>query len=189
MQLRRFVRASARIRNAIHRLPQKARIVAHSSAPATQAGFALMLAPQGGSPMHVPAVMPLLWCLAAALGSGLCAGVQAQSQAPADGAAYRALELDHHILVDQFGYRPNDPKVAVIRSPQVGFDSNDAFVLGTPYELRRAGDGVLVFAGAPVEWEGGMVEVSSGDKGWWFDFSRVKTPGRYMIVDAERNRR
>jgi hypothetical protein len=31
-----------------------------------------------------------------------------------------------------------------------------------------------------------MVESSSGDKGWWFDFSCVHTPGRYLIFDVDR---
>lgn len=35
--------------------------------------------------------------------------------------------LDLRILVDQFGYRPADQKVAVIKSPQVGFDRTNAF--------------------------------------------------------------
>jgi len=31
--------------------------------------------------------------------------------------------FNHHLLVDQFGYRPGDPKVAVVREAQVGTTS------------------------------------------------------------------
>src|SRR5438105_7538439 len=38
---------------------------------------------------------------------------------PPPGAA-GSVTLSTHLLVDQFGYRNNDPKVAVIRNPRVG---------------------------------------------------------------------
>lgn len=91
-----------------------------------------------------------------------------------------------HILVDQFGYRPEDPKVAVIRSPQVGYDAGDPFQPGPRYEVRRVDDGKVVLDGTPVAWNGGAVEASSGDRGWWFDFSRLAVEGRYQVVDVER---
>ncbi len=95
------------------------------------------------------------------------------------------IPFDHHILVDQFGYRPGDPKVAVIRDPQLGFDSADHFTPGPGYEVRRTSDGVAVFAGAPVPWNKGATEASSGDRGWWFDFSALTSPGSYFIVDVQ----
>lgn len=95
--------------------------------------------------------------------------------------------LDKHIVVDQFGYRPNDPKVAVIRNPQVGYDSNDTFVPGSTYQLRRAGDGTIVFSGTTSVWNNGAVQASSGDQGWWFDFSSVTTPDTYFVYDLSRN--
>jgi endoglucanase len=97
--------------------------------------------------------------------------------------------IDPHILVDQFGYRPGDPKVAVIRNPNVGFDASEKFTPGPRYEVRRANDGAVVFSGVPTAWNGGAVEASSGDNGWWFDFSPLSTPGKYFVNDAERNRR
>jgi len=33
------------------------------------------------------------------------------------------------------------------------------------------------------------VEASSGDSGWWFDFSSVVTPGTYFIYDDKNNAR
>jgi hypothetical protein len=127
-----------------------------------------------------------IWMVAFSFAIGAPGPVRADSETRAQGLHEGAAELDRHILVDQFGYRPADPKVAVIRSPQVGFDAPDTFTPGSRYEVRRAADGRVVFSAAPVAWEGGALEASSGDKGWWFDFSGVTAPGRYVIVDVER---
>ncbi len=94
-----------------------------------------------------------------------------------------------NILVDQFGYRPNDPKVAVIRNPRVGYDSAQNFTPGDVYQVRRANDGAVVFSGALSQWNHGAVEASSGDSGWWFDFSSVVTPGKYFVYDKNNNAR
>ena len=96
------------------------------------------------------------------------------------------VRFDHHLLVDQFGYRPGDPKVAVIRAPQTGYDSADKFTPGQNYQVRRADDGRAVFSGAPSVWDRGNVEASSGDRGWWFDFSSVTAPGKYFVFDTQR---
>ncbi len=95
--------------------------------------------------------------------------------------------VDHHILVDQFGYLPDESKVAVLRDPRAGFDSEDHFAPGGRYQIRRAADGTSVFEGSPAVWNGGAIEASSGDRGWWFDFSQLTTPGRYFVFDADRN--
>ncbi len=97
--------------------------------------------------------------------------------------------LDAHLLVDQFGYRPRDLKVAVLRNPEIGYDAADKFTPGHTYELRRSGDGGVVFTGIPKPWHGGTLEPSSGDSGWWFDFSTVTTPGSYFVYDVDRERR
>lgn len=100
------------------------------------------------------------------------------------GAASHGVKFDHHILVDQFGYRPADAKFAVIRDPQQGYDTADHFNPGGIYQVRRAADGGVAFEGKPSQWNHGEVEASSGDRGWWFDFSSVKTPGSYFIYDT-----
>ncbi|MEJ1963997.1 MAG: glycoside hydrolase family 9 protein [Gammaproteobacteria bacterium] len=92
--------------------------------------------------------------------------------------------MNAHILVDQFGYRPADQKVAVIRTPQTGFDTADTFAPGTAYEIRRADNGTTSFSGTIGTWNGGAVQASSGDKGWWFDFSALNTPGTYFVYDV-----
>jgi hypothetical protein len=96
-------------------------------------------------------------------------------------------QFDDHIVVDQFGYRPGDPKVAVIRNPHSGYDSAETFAPGTTYQLRRANDGALVFSGALVPWNQGKVQASSGDNGWWFDFSSVTAAGKYFVYDVANN--
>jgi endoglucanase len=92
-----------------------------------------------------------------------------------------------HIVVDQFGYRPNDPKVAVIRVPHVGYDSADAFTPAKTYELHSATDNSLVISAAPTVWNGGATESDSGDSGLWFDFSSVTTSGSYYVFDPTNN--
>jgi len=121
----------------------------------------------------------------AALSSSGCSGDQAHGATPnINPGVSGTIRVDHHLLVDQFGYLPDDPKVAVIRDPKVGFDRQDGFIPGKTYQLRRAADGKVAFAAAPMAWRSGETESSSGDRGWWFDFSRVSAPGRYFIFDA-----
>jgi hypothetical protein len=99
------------------------------------------------------------------------------------------IAFNQHILVDQFGYRPDDRKVAVIRDPRVGYDSADRYAPGTNYQLRRAEDGSVVLSGAPTPWKRGAVDAGSGDTGWWFDFSAVKDEGNYFVYDEQRKAR
>lgn len=97
--------------------------------------------------------------------------------------------LSLNILVDQFGYRPQDPKVAVVRSPREGFDRDRAFEPGMDYEVRAVDGDDPVFRGRLVPWNDGEVEASSGDVGWWFDFSGLDRPGRYYVYDVRRDLR
>jgi endoglucanase len=123
-------------------------------------------------------------CLA--LACGLTARADQPASRPATPGMSGSIAFDAHILVDQFGYRPQDPKVAVIRDPQVGYDHTDRFTPGPRYEVRRSSDGGVVFSAEPTSWNGGAREASSGDSGWWFDFSTVKDPGTYFVYDATR---
>ena len=36
-------------------------------------------------------------------------------------------------------------------------------------------------------WNGGNTDPASGDKAWWFDFSEVEAPGKYAVVDIEKD--
>jgi endoglucanase len=91
------------------------------------------------------------------------------------------------IVVDQFGYRTQASKVAVVRSPDTGYDKSATFTPGTKYSVVDKATGKAVKEGTPVAWNGGAVDVSSGDHVWWFDFTDVTTPGTYTIVDTEKN--
>ncbi len=89
------------------------------------------------------------------------------------------------IVVDQFGYLRHAQKIAVIRDPVVGFDSQKHFAPGRTYEVVKLGTGVVVFSGTPVAWHDGAVDPSSGDRTWHLDFSHVSEPGRYLIRDKD----
>jgi hypothetical protein len=91
------------------------------------------------------------------------------------------------IVVDQFGYRTQAPKMAVIRSPQTGYDTSATFTPGTKYSVVDKSTGKSVKDGAPVAWNGGATDDSSGDKVWWFDFSDVTTPGTYTVRDNDKS--
>lgn len=88
------------------------------------------------------------------------------------------------IRVDQFGYRPGDPKVAVIADRGEG-GAGPTIEPGPTIEVRRVPDGEVVLSGAPRPWGGGRAAEASGDRGWWFDFSDLDEPGTYYLVDTE----
>jgi endoglucanase len=90
------------------------------------------------------------------------------------------------IRVDQFGYRPEGKKLAVLVDPVTGWNENEQLKPGAVYEVRSWADGKLAFSGAPQPWNNGSVQPSSGDRGFWFDFSVLSTDGSYCIVDKER---
>jgi endoglucanase len=93
------------------------------------------------------------------------------------------------IVVDQFGYLPRAAKIAVIRDPQVGYDSAAHFTPGTTYAVVDQSSGKIVKQGPPTAWNGGATDDVSGDKVWWFDFSDVTIPGTYVIVDIDKGLR
>ena len=98
-----------------------------------------------------------------------------------------AQDFSKYIVVDQFGYRPDSRKVAVIRDPQVGFDADESFAPGSWYAVVNATTGEQVYSARPVVWGGGMIDASSGDKAWQFDFSAFNETGSYYILDQEQN--
>ncbi|MEL7035752.1 MAG: glycoside hydrolase family 9 protein [Cyanobacteria bacterium J06592_8] len=93
------------------------------------------------------------------------------------------------IRVDQFGYRPQDHKVAVIVNPKLGFNKQDSFSPGKIYQVRDAETNQTVYSGNIQLWAEGKTDPQSGDQAWWFDFSPVKNPGSYYIYDLEKNER
>ena len=92
-----------------------------------------------------------------------------------------------YIIVDQYGYLPDAPKIAVIKDPQVGFDADNSFIPGSYYAVINAATGDTVFTGSPVSWRNGATDTSSGDRVWHFDFTEVSGTGSYFVADVERN--
>lgn len=97
--------------------------------------------------------------------------------------------IDNHIKVDQFGYLPSAKKIAIISSPQTGYNASDAFTPSGTYQLRRSFDDAVVFNGFITAWNAGNTHAQSGDKVWWFDFSAVQEPGMYYVYDMTQNKR
>ena len=95
-------------------------------------------------------------------------------------------KIEKYIMIDQFGYRPNDQKIAVIIDPQFGFNAEDSFNPGSNYEVRRWDNDEVVYSGKITEWNNGAVDYTAGDKGWWFDFSSLNKDGEYYIFDGLR---
>ncbi|MGB5758766.1 MAG: glycoside hydrolase family 9 protein, partial [Acidimicrobiales bacterium] len=89
------------------------------------------------------------------------------------------------IRVDQFGYRPGDPKWAVLVDPELGFNDNLDYEPTARIEVRRTGDDAVVLSATPIAWEQGRVHEQSGDRGWWLDFSEVREPGSYYLADVD----
>jgi hypothetical protein len=91
------------------------------------------------------------------------------------------------IEVDQFGYFTTGTKVAVLRDPQIGFNSAESYNPPATLQVRNSLTNTVAYTGPITQWNGGATDASSGDRGWWFDFSSVTTPGTYFVYDATNN--
>jgi hypothetical protein len=88
------------------------------------------------------------------------------------------------IVVDQFGYLPDAEKLAVLRDAEMGFDAADSYVPGAKYQLIDAVTKAVVSELVPTPWKDGAVDPTSGDRAWRLDFSALKTPGVYYLLDT-----
>ena len=95
--------------------------------------------------------------------------------------------ISPNIHVDQFGYVLNARKIAVLASPQLGYNTAQTYTPGTALQLRRWADQGIVFTGTSTAWNGGQTQAQSGDKVWWLDFSSVTTGGSYYLFDLTNN--
>ncbi|HSV74166.1 MAG TPA: glycoside hydrolase family 9 protein [Chthonomonadales bacterium] len=91
------------------------------------------------------------------------------------------------IMVDQFGWRPAATKVAIFADPRRGQNANRSFVPGATFEVRPAAGGRAVLRGRLRQWRNGEIDEVSGDRVWWADLSRLRTPGRYVVFDPKNN--
>ncbi len=89
------------------------------------------------------------------------------------------------IRVDQFGYPPGAPKVAVLRNAVLGYDAPGSYVPGVEIQIRRSADGTIAMAGPPQAWNGGALHDQSGDEVWWFDFSGLDENGSFYVHDPD----
>ncbi len=95
-----------------------------------------------------------------------------------------------NIAIDQFGYKPEMDKVAIIRDGQTGEGSTASdYIPGGLVALVDATTNEIVYTAAPTEHMNGAIDPLSGDRAWWFDFSEIQTSGEYYIYDAANNAR
>lgn len=92
--------------------------------------------------------------------------------------------LDPRLHVDAFGYLPAEPKIAVIASPQQGYNAPAPLSPAATYRVKRWYDNATVYSGSTVVWQGGTTHDQSGDKVWHFDFSTLTQPGQYYLFDS-----
>ena len=88
------------------------------------------------------------------------------------------------IHVDQFGYLPNQSKVAVLSNPQIGYNSNLNYEAPSSLALKTAQSATTVDTFPVIAWNNNTIHEQSGDQGWWVDFSSITTPGNYYLYDA-----
>ena len=98
-------------------------------------------------------------------------------------------EYSKFILVDQFGYTPSAQKIAVLKDPQVGFDSSESYTPGNNFAVVNVKNSEQVYTGTITSWKNGVTDETSGDKVWFFDFSSVSQNGNYYLLDVENNLR
>lgn len=55
--------------------------------------------------------------------------------------------------------------------------------------MVNADSGAVVHSAAAQSWNSGATAPIAGDRVWWFDFSSVTTPGRYLVLDPTNNLR
>ncbi len=120
-------------------------------------------------------------------GGGATGGTSGGTSGGTGGSVNASQPLSANIVVDQFGYRTADQKIAVIRNPQTGFDAGKSYTPGSKYALVDAHSGQKLLEAAATAWNGGMTDSSSGDKAWWFDFSTVTTASDYFVLDESAN--
>ncbi len=93
------------------------------------------------------------------------------------------------IHVDQFGYTPVAEKVAVLSDPQTGQNANLSFSPSSTLQVRNANTDAVVWSGAPTSWNNGATHATSGDRGWWLDFSSLTGSGSYYVYDPDSGER
>ncbi len=89
------------------------------------------------------------------------------------------------IVLDQFGYRPDDTKIVRVRQPVDGFDAGAGQAPRKTYYVRRAGSKEMVSTFALGANEDAPADPLSGDRVWPLDISRITEPGEYFITSDD----
>jgi hypothetical protein len=92
-----------------------------------------------------------------------------------------------YIMVDQFGYRPTDKKIAVIiqAEPDLQEEYLTSFArLTDRYQIIQPPSKVPIYEDLAKIWQDGAIHTQSGDRAAWFDFSPVEKPGTYIIQNS-----
>lgn len=93
------------------------------------------------------------------------------------------VKLERHIAIDQFGYRPDMTKVAVLVDPELGWNAAEGYRPADTLEVRRWSDGSVASSARVTPWNEGQLDQSSGDRGAWFNFTTLSEAGLYYVYD------
>jgi len=89
------------------------------------------------------------------------------------------------LVLDQFGFRPGDPKIVRVRQPVKGFDTAWSSLPRLTYYVRRADTNEPVRSFGLNPDKDTPVDRVSGDKVWPLDISRIAAPGEYVVTSGD----
>lgn len=89
------------------------------------------------------------------------------------------------IVLDQFGYRPDDPKIVRVREPVKGFDAAWSSKPRMTYYVRDAATNEPVRSFSLEANENDDPDPLSGDRVWRLDISRISAPGEYIVTSGD----
>ncbi|MBP6455445.1 MAG: glycoside hydrolase family 9 protein [Chitinophagaceae bacterium] len=98
-------------------------------------------------------------------------------------------QFSEFIHIDQFGYLIGAEKVAVISNPEIGYNASQSYNPSSTFYVKNVATNQIVFSGPIQLWDSGKIHDYSGDRGWWFDFSTLNTPGNYVVFDSFQNKK
>lgn len=125
------------------------------------------------------AILPALCLIAFTTACGKAPVPPAPAEPPAEAKPGPA------IVLDQFGYRPGDPKIVRIRKPVAGFDIAWASQPRITYYVRNAASGEIVRSFELTANPEDPADALSGDQVWALDISRIAEPGAYRVTSGD----
>jgi endoglucanase len=125
------------------------------------------------------AILPALCLFAFATACGKAPVPPAPVEVPAEA------EPGPAIVLDQFGYRPGDPKIVRIRKPVAGFDIAWSSQPRITYYVRNTASGEIVRSFELTANPEDPADTLSGDQVWTLDISRIAEPGAYRVTSGD----